>query len=183
MGLGVSATSDEPKPVDGTDPILTDPSAQPADGTVINPCGENVEVCIFSSGEGTATEGKVCSIDSKGVESCEAVTVGAPDEGVVTGSEGGEVAPDCQKDPTVCQRADDGVIYTMAPADGKYEDGIYYMNGDKDTGVAKDTTMVTISVGRFYFRLDPVGHCGKTANLKRTKTPCEYYWSKMKHNF
>jgi hypothetical protein len=146
MGLGVSATSDEPKPVDGTDPILTDPSAQPADGTVINPCGENVEVCIFSSGEGTATDGKVCSIDSKGVESCEAVTVGAPDEGVVNGSEGGEVAPDCQKDPTVCQRADDGVIYTMAPADGKYEDGIYYMNGDKDTGVAKDTTMVTISV-------------------------------------
>lgn len=151
MGLSVSATTDEPKPVDGSDPVLVDPVDTPEDdGTIINPCGENVEVCIFSSGEGSAEEGtveevKVCSIDSNGVESCEAVVVGETEEGVVVGNEGGEIAPDCEKDPTICQRTDD-VIYTMAPTDGKYEDGIYYMTGDKDASANKDTSMVTISV-------------------------------------
>jgi len=148
MGLSVSATTDEPKPVDGTDPVLTDPIDTPVDGgEVINPCGENVEVCIFSSGEstgeGTVTEVKVCSVDEKGNEFCESVPVvldGTDPEAV-----DGEVPPDCVTDPTVCQRTDDG-IYTMAPEDGKYEDGIYYMTGAKDLTDGQDTSMVTISV-------------------------------------
>lgn len=151
MGLSVSATTDEPKPVDGSDPVLVDPVDTPEDGgTVINPCGENVEVCIFSSGEGSAEEGtveevKVCTVDSDGVESCEAVLVDGKEEGTVVDNEGGEVAPDCEKDPTICQRVEEEVN-TLAPTDGKYEDGIYYMTGDKDASATKDTSMVTISV-------------------------------------
>lgn len=149
MGLSVSATTDEPKPVDGTDPVLVDPIETPVDGgEVINPCGENVEVCIFSTGEGvseegTVTEVKVCTIDENGVEFCEAVPVvtDGTDPEVVDG----EVPADCEKDPTVCQRTDDEV-QTLAPEDGKYEDGIYYMTGAKDLTNGQDTSMVTISV-------------------------------------
>ncbi len=161
MGLSVSATTDEPKPVDGTDPVLTDPVETPVDGgEVINPCGENVEVCIFSSGEGTVTEVKVCSVDEKGNEFCESVPVvlDGTDPEAVDGEVPAdwenaepidntidETPVDCIKDPTVCQRTDDD-IKTLAPEDGKYEDGIYYMTGAKDLTNGQDTGMVTVSV-------------------------------------
>lgn len=142
MGLSVSATSDEPKP---TDPILVDPA--PVDGEVVNPCPEGVEVCAFS-GEQTTTEVKVCTVDEKGNEVCEIVlTDGTPIDYEnalpIDNTIDGELPPDCVADPTVCQRTDDD-IKTLAPADGEYEDGIYYMTGAKDT--AQDTSMVTVSV-------------------------------------
>jgi len=149
MGLNVLATSDEPKPIDPIlvdpvpeDPILVDPiEPKPVEGEVVNPCGENIEVCIFSSGEGTVTEVKVCSIDENGVESCtlETVVTDGSEPGVVDG----EVPADCEKDPTVCQRIDED-IKTLMPTDGEYEDGIYYMTGAKDN--TADTGMVTVSV-------------------------------------
>jgi len=156
MGLNVLATSDEPAPIDPIlvdpvpeDPILVDPiEPKPVEGEVVNPCGENIEVCIFSSGEGTVTEVKVCSIDSDGVEVCtlETVVTDGTEPGVVDGTEpgvvDGEVPADCEKDPTVCQRIDED-IKTLMPTDGEYEDGIYYMTGAKDNA---DTGMVTVSV-------------------------------------
>lgn len=36
-------------------------------------------------------------------------------------------------------------VSAVAPADGKYEDGIYYMNGNRDTE-KKDTGLVTVAV-------------------------------------
>jgi hypothetical protein len=148
MGLNVLATSDEPAPIDPIlvdpvpeDPILVDPiEPKPVEGEVINPCGENIEVCIFSSGEGTVTEVKVCSKDENGVEVCTLETVVT--DGTVPEVVDGEVPPDCEKDPTICQRTDED-IKTLAPTDGEYEDGIYYMTGAKDTA---DTGMVTVSV-------------------------------------
>ena len=156
MGLSVSATSDDPKPVDGTDPVLVDPIETPVDGgEVINPCGENIEVCIFTSGDGVSEEGtpvevKVCTVDENGDEACEImITDGTlppdwenaePIDNTID-----ETPVDCVKDPTVCQRSDDD-IKTLAPEDGKYEDGIYYMTGAKDLTEGQDTGMVTVSV-------------------------------------
>lgn len=146
MGLSVSATSDDPKPVEGTDPVVT----EPVDGEVINPCGENVEVCAFSGTEtGTVTEVKVCIVDEKGNEVCEIVITDttAPDweNAEPIDNTIDETPVDCEKDPTVCQRTDDDIV-TMAPTDGVYEDGIYYMTGDKSESVKQDTSMVTVSV-------------------------------------
>ncbi len=149
MGLNVLATSDEPTTIDPIlvdplpeDPILVDPiEPKPVEGEVINPCGENIEVCIFSSGEGTVTEVKVCSIDSDGVEVCTLETVVT--DGTVPEVVDGEVPADCEKDPTVCQRIDED-IKTLVPTDGEYEDGIYYMTGAQNT--PKDSGMVTVTV-------------------------------------
>jgi len=152
MGLTVFATSDEPKPVDGTTPIVTDPieiapvDPLPIDGGEVLPCPKDAEVCAMTTGEtgtGVVTEVKVCSIDEKGNEICTLETVVI--DGTEPGTVDGEVPADCVTDPTVCQRTD--VIYTMAPADGKYEDGIYYMTGSKDlSATAGNTDMVTVSV-------------------------------------
>jgi hypothetical protein len=153
MGLSVSANSDEttsvdPSLVDPTpvEPIEVDPIIVIDDGAVINPCGENIEVCIASSGfsegsEGTGEEVKVCSIDENGVESCVIEIV--PLDGQPIDNTIDETPVDCEKDPTICQRTDDG-IETLMPTDGKYEDGIYYMTGDKN--LDKDNGMATVAV-------------------------------------
>jgi len=153
MGLSVSANSDEPTTVDGGLPTVTDPSVPPVEGEIVNPCGENVEVCIFSTGEGVSEgsvgsgeEVKVCTLDEKGNESCVIEVV--PIDGQPIDNTIDETPVDCEKDPTVCQRLNDGkdIIYTMAPTDGVYEDGIYYMTGAKDVDDQKNKDMVTVSV-------------------------------------
>jgi len=156
MGLSVSATSDEPTPLDPIlvdpkpeEPIVVDPIIVIDDGEVVNPCGENIEVCIFTTGEGvsegsvgTGEEVKVCSIDENGAESCVIEVV--PLDGQPIDNTIDETPVDCEKDPTICQRTDDG-IETLMPTDGKYEDGIYYMTGDKNLD-AKDKSMATVAV-------------------------------------
>ncbi len=146
MGLSVSANSDEPKPVDGTLPTVTDPSTPPDGGEIVNPCGEGIEVCIFSGSEGTSGEISVCSTDEQGKEICEVIVNdpklenAQPVDQVID-----EVPADCEKDPTVCQRTD-GEIKTLAPTDGHYEDGVYYMTGTKDKDAQKNKDMVTVTV-------------------------------------
>jgi len=147
MGLSVSANADQPKPVE---PAVVDPTVTSNDGQVVNPCGENVEVCIATTGEGvsegsegTGEEIKVCSVDKEGTETC-TVEVLPPDGQPVENTVDGQPV-DCQKDITVCERTTDGIV-TLAPTDGKYEDGIYYMTGDRDLDSKTDTSMVTISV-------------------------------------
>jgi hypothetical protein len=158
MGLSVSANSDEPKSGDSELPTVTDPSVPPVEGEVINPCGENIEVCIFTTGEGVSEgsvgsgeEVKVCTVDEQGNESCvvEIVPIdGQPIDKTIDDQPVDETPVDCEKDPTVCQRLNDGkdVIYTMAPTDGVYEDGIYYMTGTKDLDDQQNKDMVTVSV-------------------------------------
>jgi hypothetical protein len=151
MGLSVSANSDEPKPVEpgGVDTTPVDPIVIVDDGEGTNPCGENIEVCIFTTGEGvdegsvgTGEEVKVCSIDENGVESCVIEVV--PLDGEPIDNTIDETPVDCEKDPTICQRTDDE-IETLMPTDGKYEDGIYYMTGEKDLSTT-DNGMTTLAV-------------------------------------
>jgi hypothetical protein len=147
MGLSVSANSDEVKPEDPTvvdptpvEPDVVDPIVIDDEGEVTNPCGENIEVCIFTTGEGvdegsvgTGEEVKVCTIDENGTESCVSEIVlpdGKPIDNTVD-----ETPVDCEKDPTICQRTNDG----------GYEDGIYTLTGAKDLA-AQDNSMVTVSV-------------------------------------
>jgi hypothetical protein len=156
MGLSVSATSNEPTPIDPIlvdpkpeEPIVVDPIIVIDDGEVINPCGENIEVCIATTGEGfsegtvgTDEEVKICTINENGEESCdiEAIHLGEKPLDNMTD----ETPVDCEKDPTVCQRTEDG-IETLMPTDGKYEDGIYYMTGTNDLDT-QDKSMTTIAV-------------------------------------
>jgi hypothetical protein len=130
MGLSVSATSDEPTPVDPT--VTVD------DGTVVNPCGENPEICMTTTGVdegsvGTGEEVKVCTVDKDGVETC-VIEVALPD-GTPVDNTIDETPVDCEKDPTICQRTDDGIN----------EEGIYTLTGAKDLA-DKGKSMVTVSV-------------------------------------
>ena len=130
MGLSVSATSDEPTPVDPT--VTVD------DGTVVNPCGENPEICMTTTGVdegsvGTGEEVKVCTVDKDGVETC-VIEVVLPD-GTPVDNTIDETPVDCEKDPTICQRTDDGIN----------EEGIYTLTGAKDLA-DKGKSMVTVSV-------------------------------------
>jgi hypothetical protein len=142
MGLSVSATSDETKTDEPTlvDSNPTDPIVIADDGEFTNPCGENVEVCIATTGEGveegsvgSGEEVKVCSVDKDGIETC-IIEVALPD-GTPVDNTIDETPVDCEKDPTVCQRTNDGEL----------EDGIYTLTGAKDL-VEKDNSMVTVSV-------------------------------------
>jgi hypothetical protein len=152
MGMSVSAVSDEVKPVDGSDTVVNDETTPEVDGEdVTNPCGGDIEVCIFSEGSGEeVTEVKVCTIDEKGNESCESVPVEEEKDSNIVDVKPiddnvDEIPVDCKVDPTICQR-DSNDQDNVAPVDGEYEEGIYYLTGAKDLNQIQDTGMVTVSV-------------------------------------